>query len=749
MLLYLLACPKPLPPLDALAVVERDRLLDSPLIEGVSAPYLESHGRVELDGAPPEELLFHTIHPRPRGAWEARLFAYRIDESGQAIAIPGVMKATGASGHGVMQVADLDGDGASEIILSGGTDGYQARPVSIFALSEGAMVDRVWSTSPGAELLVADTDGDGRSELVGLTPVRGRVELSALALDRGMYRPAPVTELSWLPAVLAADLAAQGGRAHPRTAHLLTLALDFGLRYRGEPGLQVTLEARYAEAPTEADRAVFVDAMGWVGDPGAIFFLRGVLSEPSPERPLRAVGRTLGMLGDQEGLATLLEEELLAGRYDPDLFLGALEGIGPARIAGLGRDRTIEPSVRARLVKDLFIHDPAFSLVLRDLLTDRSPELAAAAAGVLEVTTQPGAPAAAQWLALFPIADLTRPLFSDTIAVRRDITAVIARKDEPEAAALLYRVLDGETDTTARRSAVAGLRAQSAGVDPARHLAWLGVEPVERRLHHRIIGERGGAGTIFLGMQEVTSGDDLAVYAEALAGRTPSPEERGWRGIGDLLAELSEGHAAAGMRRAACMVMGAAAIPQTEEALIAVLERETDPMVLAEAYRAIGARGLTEQAGALIAALPTADPIAVGPLMDALVALRTEESVAAVAGLLAASSGQDADAPILSALEHPAGLRTVRAHVKALLAAQPVDCPRAGAALLSLVRAGDGATDDVVADLAAACPGDVALLSALFAVWAEDPLLAVQIRPFRDHPDRAVRVAAEEALRGR
>ena len=62
------------------------------------------------------------------------------------------------------------------------------------------------------------------------------------------------------------------------------------------------------------------------------------------------------------------------------------------------------------------------------------------------------------------------------------------------------------------------------------------------------------------------------------------------------------------------------------------------------------------------------------------------------------------------------------------------------------VCAGDGATDDVVADLAQACPDDESWLVELFAVWAEDPLLAVQMRPFREHERRSIRVAAEDAL---
>ncbi|MDG1483927.1 MAG: HEAT repeat domain-containing protein [Myxococcota bacterium] len=746
MILFLLACPKPPPVVDHRAVVDRDGLLDSPTIAGARAPYLASHSRVELDGAAPEELLLHTIHPRRGGAWEARLFAYRIDETGSARRLSGAMVATGAEGRGDVIVADLDGDGASELVITGGTDGHQSRSVSIFTLSDDQLVDAVWSTSPGAEILVVDADGDGRQEVIGLTPDGGTVRVSSLVQERGVYRPAPVSGLSWLPAVLTSDLAKGGGRADPRTAHLLTLALDNGLRYRGEPGLQVTLEERYAEAPTQEDRAVFVDAMAWVGDPGAIFFLRGILSSTSAERPLRATGRTLGMLGDQEGLITLIEEMLLAGRYEPELLLGALEGVGPARIAPLGRDRTIEPAIRARLVSDLFAYDAAFSLIVRDLLTDRRPELAVAASTVLESASLQGRPAAAQWLALFPTSDLKRPLSSDVVAVRRNVAAVLARKDEPEAAALLYRVLEREDDATARQHAVAGLRTQSAGVEPERHLTWLAGPAGERRLHHRLIGERGDAATVYRGLRAALSGDDLAVYAEAFSGRTMEPEDEDWAAVGSLLAALALQDTEPGMRQAACAVMGVAALPETAEALAEVVATEPEPLVLAAAAAAIGKRGLTEQVDVLLAALPGADSIAVGPILEALVILRTPQGVAAVAEALAGARSAEADAAILSALEHSAGIATVRAHVKALLVAEPVDCARAGSALLSLVRAGDGATDDVVADLDAACPGNADWLIALIAVWATDPLLAVQIRPLRDHPDRMIRIAAEQAL---
>lgn len=721
-------------------------MLDVAAPSGARAPYLESHRRLALDGAAPEELLLHTIHPGLDGAWEIKLFAYAVDDAGQATPIPGPMQLSGEQGRGSVTVADLDGDGHVEIIAQGGTDGERPRPVSIFALRDGQMVDQVWSISPGAELLVADGDGDGRREIIGLTPLDGGVQVSALSLQRGMYRPAAVPGLAWLPAALIDDLRQEGGRAHARTAHLLTLALDNGLRYRGGDTLQVTLEARYEAASTQADREVFVDAMAWTGDPGAIFFLRSVLSGPGSERPLRAVGRTLGMLGDQEGLTALLEAELLAGRYEPELFLGALEGVGPSRIARFGRDRTIAPELRARLVEDLFVYDPSFSLIVRDLLTDRSPALAQAAAQVLEQATRDGSPAAEQWLALFPADDLLRPLRGKVIAVRRDLTAVMARKDEPRAAALLYQVLAEETDITARHHAVRGLMQQSQGVRPARHLDWLTGDAAERDLHHRLIGLRGDPALVHEGLERITTSGELDLYAQALSERLPAPAGEEWEAVGAWVIAAAQSHPDASMRQAACALLGATALPGSAEALATAVAQESETMVLTAAVEAVAARKMTAQAPTLIALLPDADPLLRPALLSALVALNTSEGLDAVAALLSRSVTREMDAPVLAALERSPGIQAVRTHVKALIKAEPVDCHRAGAALLSLVRAGDGATDDVVADLAQACPDDESWLVELFAVWAEDPLLAVQIRPFREHERRSIRVAAEEAL---
>ena len=51
-------------------------------------------------------------------------------------------------------MVDLDGDGRAEVIVQGGTDGYAPRGVAIFSLQDGQLTDRVWSTSPGTEVLV-------------------------------------------------------------------------------------------------------------------------------------------------------------------------------------------------------------------------------------------------------------------------------------------------------------------------------------------------------------------------------------------------------------------------------------------------------------------------------------------------------------------------------------------------------------------------------------------------------------------
>ena len=322
---------------------------------------------------------------------------------------------------------------------------------------------------------------------------------------------------------------------------------------------------------------------------------------------------------------------------------------------------------------------------------------------------------------------------------------MLARQDSAEIAEMLAGVLEKETDTLVRRHAVDGLLGQSAGVDPAAHLRWLSTDFPERVRHHRLIGQRGDTATILAAIDLVESADDLVEYAFALSQRVIDPEDGGWEDIGETVSGIATRHLDAPHREAACEVLGAVALPGSAEALARVLA-DAEPTVRAAAVTAIGARELTEQADTLVAMLSQSRPgdLLFTSLLSTLVALNTPASIEAVAAVLAGSVSREQDAVVLAALERSAGLAVVRAHTKALVVADPVDCPRAAGALMSLVRAGDGTTDDVVADLTAVCP-EVDWLAELFAVWAADPLLAVQIRPFRDHPSREVRMAAEVA----
>jgi hypothetical protein len=310
-----------------------------------AAPWVAQ--RVELDGASPREVLMY----KKRGD-EERFWVYDMRDAANPrwVAAPypdkqelerrQVNKLLGAdTADGWWRAEDLDADGKDELIIAGPSSRVMPTPLAVLGWGEsGGLEDRLWRYIGGDDVVIADVDGDGRSEIVVLYGADEELgepaRMAALQPnERGWWRPVATLDLkAALPRVL--DAIVKGTR-HPRPQQVLPPVIALMKLHkvapRDVPALHAQLASMVKEG-TQEDPSALYDAMAWEGNLAAYDVLLPLvipLTDPQPvvEALLELDARN-GQTRGRDALIGWLKATLPGvGPYEAHLIIGVLRGL--------------------------------------------------------------------------------------------------------------------------------------------------------------------------------------------------------------------------------------------------------------------------------------------------------------------------------------------------------------------------------------------------------------------------------------
>ncbi len=314
-------------------LLRRDALL---VTQDSRATRVIGQTRADLNGDGTQELILHLQDPAPDDAWHRRVLVYTMQDSSKPRRLLPDIVLPERFEPGYIQVVDLDGDGARELLVVGDTDEVRPATLGLYVRRDDALVELTQLPALGVDYVLDDLDGDGRFELITLRPDPIRpdkaIRLDVIVRERGVWRQLPPSRPieDWLPGLPAKLLSSELG--HPRMSLVIRL-LFTALRERGlelaQPDLtQQLLEARLNDPAHSAHQSRWIEAMAWAGNARGARLMREQWPARRGLTTRGQMARTIAIAGtsaDRDWLLTTIAQELpqhaSASAVELDLFL--------------------------------------------------------------------------------------------------------------------------------------------------------------------------------------------------------------------------------------------------------------------------------------------------------------------------------------------------------------------------------------------------------------------------------------------
>jgi hypothetical protein len=641
-LLSLLACTtaqpnKPAPPVetreaevDIEALVARDKLIDYDPVEveqmmGSGKKELVKAQRVELNGAPPRELIIHTQEYTGEGTWSDTLWIYDVQDvkNPRQLEVPvlGSLDVSKRSADGLTwgsymdagwwRAEDLDLDGKAELIILGHSDGVAPAPLNVLGWDDArGMVDRLWRDPGGVDVVIADVDGDGRREIVAVTGSLGEDGLPPGIVplrgdEQGRWRPMAGELKVWLPRVLEAMIEGKHPRLYLVLPQVMQLMQEHKVAPRDVARLQRELERQIKAGGEHGDEELrwLCDAMAWEGNLAAYdVMLPMVTSLESPQPVIEALLELDARNKQTRGREALLGwlKGALRGELDEETYqiadlLRVMEqrgdGAAAALVAAALGDEALSLDARERLLRSSLRYMPTQQAALWALGGALRPVFLEQLLGELPSYMTGSEP----WRAALDVAKV-KALMADP-ATRGEGMRMALYLDPPLREEVFTR-FDQIGDVTMRRELLIDvLIADVAPPDLARMTRWMAraIEPEEREALVRWVMQSADAGLQLKLLEQQRDAQVVRGAQDALGAPWCAEQTRDCR-AGALLKELPALHKImatrvrskdASVREAALVVMGQMPHEPTQRLLLEIARQGADEAMRSGARNAL------------------------------------------------------------------------------------------------------------------------------------------------------------------